>query len=73
MTTLNLFKQYIWLVQTIYRARAITLTEINERWIRTEMSGGVEMARATFNRHKDAIEDIFGIIIDCDRRDGYKY
>lgn len=37
------------------------------------MSGGVEMARATFNRHKDAIEDIFGIYIDCDRNNGYKY
>ena len=73
MTTLNLFREYIWLVQTIYRARAITLAEINERWTRTEMSGGVEMARATFNRHKDAIEDIFGIIIDCDRRNGYRY
>lgn len=37
------------------------------------MSGGVEFARTTFNRHKDAIEDIFGIFIDCDRRDGHKY
>lgn len=73
MTTLNLFKEYIWLVQTIYRARSITFAEINERWTRTEMSGGVEMARSTFNRHKDAIEDIFGIIIDCDRSDGYRY
>ncbi len=31
------------------------------------------MARSTFNRHKDAIEDIFGIYIDCDRKDGYTY
>jgi len=37
------------------------------------MSGGVEMARSTFNRHKDAIEDMFGIFIDCDRRDGNRY
>lgn len=41
--------------------------------MRTDMSGGVEMARTTFIRHKDAIEDIFGIIIDCDRRNGYRY
>ena len=73
MKTPALFKEYIWLVNTIYRAKAITLADINARWIRTDMSGGVEMARATFNRHKDAIEDIFGIIIDCDRRNGYKY
>ena len=23
--------------------------------------------------HKDAIQDIFGIYIECDRKDGYKY
>jgi predicted DNA-binding transcriptional regulator YafY len=37
------------------------------------MSEGIPLARATFNRHKDAIEDIFGLIIDCDRRNDYKY
>ncbi len=37
------------------------------------MSGGIELARTTFNRHKDAIEDIFGIYIDCDRKDDYRY
>lgn len=50
-----LFKEYIWLVNTIYRAGRISLAEINEKWVETEMSEGVEFARATFNRHKDAI------------------
>lgn len=35
--------------------------------------GGVAMARSTFNRHKRAIEDIFDIIIECDKKDGCKY
>ena len=73
MTTYTKFKEYIWLVNTIYKARKITLAEINERWLETDMSEGIELARATFNRHKDAIEDIFGIIIDCDKKNGYKY
>jgi len=73
MKTPVLFKEYIWLVNTIYQAGKITFAEINEKWLRTEMSGGVEIARSTFNRHKDAIEDIFGIIIDCDKRDGFSY
>ena len=68
-----LFKEYIWLVNTIYQAGKISFAEINEKWLRTEMSGGVEIARTTFNRHKDAIADIFGIIIDCDKKDGFKY
>ena len=73
MRTPALFKEYIWLVNTIDRAKRITFAEINERWLRTEMSEGVPLSRTTFNRHKDAIEDIFGIYIDCDRRDGYRY
>lgn len=67
------FKEYIWLVNTIRKARRITFAEINERWLETDMSEGVELARSTFARHKDAIEDIFGIYIDCDRQNGYQY
>lgn len=55
MKTPTLFKEYIWLVNTIRKAGRITLAEINERWALTEMSGGLPLARATFNRHKDAI------------------
>ena len=73
MKTPTLFKEYIWLVNTIRRAGRISLSEINEKWVETDMSGGVPFARTTFNRHKDAIQDIFGIFIDCDRRDGYRY
>ena len=35
MTTYTKFKEYIWLVNTIYQAKAITLAEINRRWLRT--------------------------------------
>ena len=73
MTVPSLFKEYIWLVNTIKRARRISFAEIQEKWLDTEMSGGGEFARSTFNRHKDAIQDIFGINIDCDRKCGYKY
>ena len=73
MTVPSLFKEYIWLVNTIKRARRISFAEIQEKWLDTEMSGGEEFARSTFNRHKDAIQDIFGINIDCDRKGGYKY
>lgn len=73
MTTYTKFKEYIWLVNTIYKARRITLAEINERWLDTDMSEGIPLARATFNRHRNAIEDIFGISIECDRQNGYTY
>lgn len=73
MTAYTKFKEYIWLVNTIHQAKSITFAEINKRWLKTEMSGGVEMARTTFYRHKCAIEDIFGIYIDCDKKNGSEY
>ena len=73
MRTYALFQEYIWLVETIHQAGRITLDEINQRWLRTEMSEGVSLARSTFNRHRDAILDMFGIIIDCDKKDGFRY
>lgn len=67
------FKEYIWLVNTIRKAGKISFAELQKKWLETEMSEGVELARATFIRHKDAIEDIFGIYIECERRNGYTY
>ena len=73
MKASEIFKQYIWLTDTIYRSGGISLQELNERWVRTEMSGGVPMTRMTFNRHKMAIEEIFGLCIECQRKGGYYY
>ena len=73
MKASEIFKQYIWLTDTIYRSGGISLQELNERWVRTEMSGGVPMTRMTFNRHKNAIEEIFCINIECQRKGGYYY
>ena len=64
----TLFKEYIWLIETINRAGKITFAEINEQWKQKEESGGLEFSRTTFNRHRDAIMDMFGVIIECDRR-----
>lgn len=69
----TLFKEYIWLVETIKQAKKITFAEIREKWFNTDLSEGKELARSTFNRHKDAIADIFGIIIECDTKDDYRY
>ena len=68
-----LFKEYIWLLETINRAGRITFAELNEKWKRREDSNGLEFSRTTFNRHRDAILDMFGVIIECDRKDGYRY
>ena len=68
-----IFQEYVWLVNTIRKYGRITLADINNLWVRTDMSGGQPFSRTTFNRIKWAIRDIFGIHIGCDARDGYCY
>ncbi|MDR0834206.1 MAG: WYL domain-containing protein [Candidatus Symbiothrix sp.] len=70
----DLFNKYIWLVDTIYRAEKITFEEINQKWMRNEeMSGGEALPARTFHNQRTAIEELFDINIDCDRRNGYVY
>lgn len=69
----SLFKQYIWLIETIRRNGRMTLGEISDLWRQQEESGGQELSRTTFNRHRYSIMDIFDVIIECDHKDGYRY
>ena len=66
-----LFKQYVWLVDTIRRSRRISLADISDRWRLTEFSEGAPLSRTTFNRHRAAVEEIFGIVIGCDADNKY--
>ena len=70
---MSLIQKYIWVIETIYRTRQISLKELSEKWMDTEMSGGSSISRQTFDRWKTGILDIFGIIIDCNLKAGYKY
>ena len=72
MKASKIFRQYVWITDTIYHSGSITLQELNERWVKTELSKGVPMPRLSFNRHRLAIEETFGINIEC-RRKGYQY
>lgn len=69
----DLFKTYIWLVETVHRFGPLTLEEIGSRWERSSLYDGCPMARTSFNRHRTEIEDLFGIRIACDRSDGWRY
>ncbi len=69
-----LFNRYVWLVDTIYRAGRITFEEINERWQRSSLNEtGEELPLKTFHNHKNAIQQMFDINIECNRKDGYLY
>ncbi len=62
----ELLQKYIWLVQTFIRAgeRGLSLNEISDRW---ENRWDSPYSRRTFNNHREAIEEVFGIRIECNR------
>ncbi|MBR5300827.1 MAG: WYL domain-containing protein [Bacteroidales bacterium] len=62
----ELLQKYIWLVQTFIRAgeRGLDLGEISDRW---ESRFGTDYSRRTFNNHREAVEQVFGISILCNR------
>ena len=70
----NLVGKYVWLIETIYRAKKITFKEINERWKdNVEMSGGEKIPLRTFNNWRYAIQDMFGLFIENERCGDYRY
>ena len=62
----ELLEKYIWLVQTFIRAgeHGLSLEEITDKW---EMRFDSDYPRRTFNNHRDAVEEVFGIAIGCNR------
>ena len=73
MATTTQYREFIWLIETIKRARRITFAELSQKWAESDFGGGIPLSRTTFNRHRDAVLDMFGIIIECDRINGYEY
>ena len=71
MKASSLFKQYVWLVDTIRQARRISLADLSDRWQLTNLSEGAPLSRTSFNRHRAAVEEIFGITIGCDADNRY--
>ena len=62
----ELLEKYIWLVNTFVRAgeRGLSLGEVCDKW---EDRFGSDYSRRTFNNHREAVEDVFGIRIECNR------
>lgn len=66
-------EKHLWLIDTLYRAKRLTLKEISHKW-RDYVNGNIdkELPRSTFKRWVEAIKDEFNLYIDCDRSN-YEY
>ena len=73
MKPAKIFQQYIWIVNTLRQYKKLSLEQLNELWVKDEVIGGEALNRKSFLRHKDAILNMFGVVIECDLEHGYKY
>lgn len=68
----NLLGKYVWLVDTIYKAGKISFNEINIKWFNDDMSDKPIPLR-TFHKWRDAIEEMFGLVIENENCGAYRY
>jgi len=69
----NLLNKYVWLVETIYKAKKISFQDINRRWLDNDMSEGMELPKRTFQKWRIAIEEMFGLIIENENCGQYRF
>lgn len=69
----NIFSRYVWLVDIIRRHGRISFSDINRLWMRSGLNDGSELSRRMFQRHRIQIEEIFGVVIECERTAPYRY
>lgn len=63
----KLFHRLIWLIDTVYSAKRITISEIDKRWERSHYNDKHEpYCDRTLRRHRESIAELFGIEIACD-------
>ena len=75
----NLLNKYVWLVETIYKAKKISFEEIKKKWVDDEMDYDErkkevkKLSIRTFHKWRIAIEEMFGLIIENENCGQYRY
>ena len=69
----SLITKYVWVIETIYRRRKISFKDLNELWLRDDISRGVDIPKRTFDNWRYVIWDMFGISIVNENRGEYRY
>ncbi len=72
MKPAQILHQYIWIINTLRAYKRLTFEQLGQKWVLDAVADGRPLQRSSFNRHRDAILDMFGIIIDCEPQT-YRY
>lgn len=69
----NRIKFYCWLIGKLENCR-MTYEEIADGWARSSSNTSEEtLSLRTFHRHREGIRRQFGLIVECDKSNGYNY
>ena len=71
----NKFGRYIWLIDLLRRKGRLTFEEISDYWAASGLGDELDepLPWRTFMNHKKKVAEVFGIDIECDTHDGYRY
>lgn len=65
MKASDIFRQLVWLINTLKRRGDMTLRQLSDKWIADGVADGNPLSRSTFNRHREEISAMFGLDIQC--------
>lgn len=66
------YYRYIWLLNTLLDSDPLSFEEIALLWQDDPLSDG-ELPLRTFHEHRKGIKEMFGVDIECNKSDGYRY
>lgn len=68
------YVRYLWLLNTLTQYKRLTFEEIQSKWDKSVYNyDNKPLNLRTFHIHKNAVEEMFNLNIECDSSDGYKY
>lgn len=66
------YYRYIWLLNTLLDNDPLTFEELGLLWQDDPLSDG-ELPLRTFHEHRKGIKEMFGVEIECNKTDGFRY
>lgn len=68
------YVRYLWLLNTLIQYKRLTFENIQREWDKSVYNYDHKpLNLRTFHLHKNAVEEMFDLNIECDSSDGYKY
>jgi len=67
------YNRYLWLLNTLLIHKRLNFEELQNKWEHSTMYEGKPLNLRTFHMHRNAVEEMFQVIIECDTSDGSRY